>query len=49
MLLGPRSLKVDDTGGGGLFGNPDTIGWHVITPFQVENSDESIMVNRGWV
>ena len=36
----------------GLIGNPDRVGWHVITPFCLEGGDrdgDSILVNRGWV
>ena len=36
--------------GGGLFGNPDTVGYNVITPFVVDGTGgKSILVNRGWV
>lgn len=36
----------------GLIGNPDRVGWHVITPFCLEGADrdgDTILVNRGWV
>jgi len=51
VYIGPRSLLKDGSasGGGSLFGNSDGIGFHVITPFQLENSDKKILVNRGWV
>lgn len=49
VYIGPRSLRVDD-GRGGLFGNADTVGWHVITPFRLaDSSGETVLVNRGWV
>ncbi len=36
--------------GGGLFGNPDAVGYQVVTPFVLEGTDgEAILVNRGWV
>jgi surfeit locus 1 family protein len=39
----------EDTGGG-LFGNPDTVGYNVVTPFIVEGTGgKAILVNRGWV
>lgn len=31
--------------GGGLIGNPNTIGWHVVTPFALEGKNEMILVN----
>ena len=37
----------DDSGG--LFGRNDVTGFHVITPFKLENSEDRILVNRGWV
>jgi len=51
VYIGPRSLLKDGnaSGGGSLFGNSDGIGFHVITPFKLENSDKKILVNRGWV
>ena len=36
----------------GLIGNPDRVGWHVITPFRLEGGardGDTILINRGWV
>ena len=49
-----RSLIHDGVEGEspGLIGNSEGIGWHVITPFQIEGGDrhgDVILVNRGWV
>jgi len=43
-----RSFVSNDShdAGGGLFGNPNTVGWHVITPFILEGRDESILVSN---
>jgi len=51
VYIGPRSLFKDGNpaSAGGLFGSADGIGFHVITPFKLENSDQKILVNRGWV
>jgi len=51
VYIGPRSLLKDGgaQGGGSLFGNSDGIGYHVITPFKLENCNKKILVNRGWV
>ena len=51
VYIGPRSLFKDGNpaSAGGLFGSSDGIGFHVITPFKLENSDQKILVNRGWV
>jgi len=51
VYIGPRSLFKDGnaSASGGLFGNSDGIGFHVITPFKLENSEDRILVNRGWV
>ena len=48
VYVGPRSIVLEDESGG-LFGRTDTIGFHVITPFKLENSEDKILVNRGWV
>ena len=50
----PRSFINDGVEGEshGLIGNPDGVGWHVITPFQVDGGEkdgEYILINRGWV
>lgn len=49
MFIGPRSL-IDSQGGsgGGVISTDVKTGWHVITPFLVENGP-TILVNRGWV
>ena len=50
VYIGPRSLNEKESAGGGLMGNPNTVGFHVITPFLLENSEDNfILVNRGWV
>jgi len=52
MLLGPRSLIAPgqhDQGGGLFTQQQDSIGFHVITPFKLENREETILINRGWV
>ena len=48
VYIGPRSLFKDGnaSASGGLFGNSDGIGFHVITPFKLENSEDRILVNR---
>ena len=36
----------------GLIGDPDAVGWHVITPFYLEGGErhgDTILVNRGWI
>ena len=36
--------------GGGLFGNPDAVGYQVVTPFVLDGSEgEAILINRGWI
>jgi len=51
LFIGPRSL-LDSSGGSGGFGiissSGEKVGWHVITPFQIENGPK-ILINRGWV
>jgi len=54
QYIGPRSFINDGVEGEshGLIGNPDGVGWHVITPFQVDGGEkdgEYILINRGWV
>jgi len=41
---------VNDSGGG-LFGNPDSVGYQVVTPFILDGREngEAILVNRGWI
>lgn len=51
LYIGPRSL-LDKSGGttGGIISSGEKVGWHVITPFQLEGeSGQQILVNRGWV
>jgi len=52
MLMGPRSLILPNESerAGGLFSQRDTgNGYLVITPFQLSNTGEIILVNRGWI
>ncbi|XP_023344765.1 surfeit locus protein 1 [Eurytemora carolleeae] len=46
IYIGPRSL-LDTSGGtsGGIISSGDKVGWHVITPFVVENGP-TILINR---
>ena len=53
LFLSPRSL-VDPTrenSGGGLItaGNRSSVGLWVVTPFQLSDRKERILVNRGWI
>ncbi|KAK2584010.1 hypothetical protein KPH14_006467 [Odynerus spinipes] len=51
FFLGPRSLTSHGNyaNSGSLFSRRMTSGWHVITPFKVEDQDLTILVNRGWI
>lgn len=51
IYLGPRSLITpqDDQKGGGVFSTASNSGYYVITPFKLENREEVILINRGWV
>jgi surfeit locus 1 family protein len=51
MFLGPRSLIKPESGdaGGGLMSTKNTSGYLVITPFKLNDREETILVNRGWV
>ena len=40
---------VKDDKRSGLLGSSETVGWHVIAPFHLEDGDHAILVNRGWV
>ena len=47
VYIGPRSDFTQRSSS--LAGNPNTVGYHVITPFKLEDSGQRILVNRGWV
>ncbi|XP_055529775.1 SURF1-like protein [Wyeomyia smithii] len=52
LHLGPRALIQggDSKTAGGLFTQKEgSIGYWVITPFQLEGRDDKILINRGWV
>lgn len=51
MYLGPRSLINQDgsESGGGLMSQKNSSGYLIITPFKLDNREETILVNRGWV
>lgn len=51
IFLGPRSLMTphDEQKGGGIFSTASNSGYYVITPFKLENREEIILINRGWV
>ncbi|XP_053687661.1 SURF1-like protein [Sabethes cyaneus] len=52
LHLGPRALIQDGDSktAGGLFTQKEgSIGYWVITPFQLEGRDDKILINRGWV
>lgn len=52
LHLGPRALiqNGDSKTAGGLFSQKETsIGYLVITPFQLEGRGDKILINRGWV
>lgn len=42
-------LTSDENSSGGLISSNASSGWHVITPFQLSDRSETILVNRGWV
>ena len=47
VYIGPKT-KIHN-GNVDLFSPPQENGYHVITPFKLENSEKRILVNRGWV
>lgn len=54
QYIGPRSVMHQgiESESNGLIGNPDVVGWHVITPFHLEGGErhgDTILVNRGWI
>lgn len=51
LFLGPRGLIKPDGGesGGGLISQQNTSGYLIITPFKLDDREETILVNRGWV
>ena len=60
IYVGPRSLneeketvvtktKLPDNTGGIISVKNKNVGYHVITPFKLENSDVTVLINRGFV
>jgi surfeit locus 1 family protein len=52
MYLGPRALiKPDgsDTSGGLMSQKNASSGYLIITPFKLEDREETVLINRGWV
>ncbi|EDW37778.1 GL15049 [Drosophila persimilis] len=52
MRMGPRSLIRPDGGEtqGGLFSQRDAgNGYLIVTPFQLSDRDDIVLINRGWV
>lgn len=52
LYLGPRGLLKPggkETSGGLISQQNSSSGYLVITPFKLENREETILVNRGWV
>lgn len=53
MFLGPRSLikpNSDERTGGGVFTQQSSSsGYYLITPFKLQDREETILINRGWI
>ncbi|XP_051157672.1 extracellular sulfatase SULF-1 homolog isoform X1 [Leptopilina boulardi] len=53
LIIGPRSLNTDNMNLSqrqkSVMPNSALRGYHVITPFKLENRDLTILINRGWV
>lgn len=51
MVLGPRGLikPNGEESGGGLISQQNTSGYLIITPFKLDDREETILINRGWV
>lgn len=52
MLLGPRSSgpsTISESEGSGLFSTGANNGYYILTPFRIDDSDITVLVNRGWV
>lgn len=52
MFLGPRGLikpNGAETGGGLISQKNSSSGYLIVTPFKLDDREETILVNRGWV
>lgn len=50
MYLGPKSrVAANENQDGGLIGSSGNVGFFVITPLELSDSGQRILVNRGWV
>jgi surfeit locus 1 family protein len=52
MHLGPRGrcdTPANSSSAGGVFSSGTSSGFHILTPFQLQDSHDVVIVNRGWV